>query len=242
MPKPKLESFKPSIRKSELFFHHNKIILKSGLRQMILPIQSLYFLIYFNGQYKLTEIVKKNLASYKTVHFGLLFSSLIKMKENGFLVNEGDLNRTLSKRFSNIFNWNSLLKTTPIPPPFSIKFPFHSPLVFQFISILLISLSLVAAYFFPVHRVFSELTTNDYSYTKSLISIVVSIYLIVNFKFMIQALLQLIFLGQTNIQLTLSGLYAYLYVSPEPLFSYPKNYFQTLIFLREFPVASYFLF
>ena len=231
MPKPKLESFKPFIRKSEIFFLRNKIILKSGLRQMTLPIQSLYFLIYFNGQYKLTEIVKKNLASYKTVHFGLLFSSLIKLKENGFLVNEGNLNKAFSKRFSNLFNWSSLLKTTSILPPFSLKFSFHSPLIFQFISILLILLSLVAAYFFPVHRAFSELTTNEYNYTKSLISIMVSTYFIVNFKFMIQAFLQLIFLGQTNIQLTLSGLYTYFYVSPEPLFSYPKKILSNFYFL-----------
>ena len=60
-----LEEFHPHLRSSELFFYNDKIILKSKSAQVILPVQALHFLIYFNGQYNLRDIIERNYAYQK---------------------------------------------------------------------------------------------------------------------------------------------------------------------------------
>ena len=235
----RLEDFRPQLYKSELFFHKDKAILKSGSQQAIVSVQALHFLVYFNGQHTLKEIIEKNYSSKKTFHFGMLIKTLIQLKEKNILENGKMIDR-LSTQSSKL-KWFTDLKPfykANIP---SIFWKFSSPLLFITLSIVFIFLSLWGIFQLPVYEAFTGFFMAQESYWKGVLSLFVCLSLLLNFKSLIQLLLQLCLLGRAyNVKAVFNVIGGYLQVDPDSIFLSPNKHFTGFYFLCG--ICSYFLF
>ena len=237
---PSLELFRPRLCRSELFFHNDKVILKAGMKQAVLPVQALHFLIYFNGQYNLKEIIERNHASQKTVHFGMLLRSLIRLKEKGLLENGDVLDGKI--RDNEGLDW-----FVDFPKPiysFNIK-PltglFSSSVLFNFLSIGIILLSLFAASQFTIYEAFTGFLMVHGSYWKGGLSLLFCLSFFMSLKYLIQLLLQLFLLGRAyNIRTIFNGICFYFYVGSDSLLLSPSRLLAGFYFLCG--ISCYFLF
>lgn len=227
----KLEEYRPRLCLSELFFHNDKIVLKSGLKQAILPVQALHFLTYFNGQYDLKEIIKRNHAAQKTVHFEMFLRTLIRLKEKDLLENGREIDDSLN-------TYESLSWLLEFPKPLwsfnlrSLTWSFSSPFLFTVFAIGFILLSLFSVYHFPLYQVVTEFLRVQGNYWKGGVSLLFCLSVFLSLKYLIQICLQLLFLGKAyDFKTIFNGICFYFHVGSDMLFLSPRRVLVGMYFL-----------
>ena len=225
-----LEDLCPKLQPCELFFYNRKIILKSSLKQVTLPVQALCFLIYFNGQYSLKEIIQRSYAVQKTFHFGLFLKTIYLLEEKKLLKNNRSLSNLLPQSHLS-FNWLTFSRSLYNIKISPLSWSFYSSPLFIGLSLALIGLSIWAAIQLPIYEVLTNFIPIQGNYEKGFISLLFCLSLGLNFKYILQIILQLSLLGRVNnVTATFNGLCLYLHTSSSPLFLSPRRNY-TLLYL-----------
>lgn len=229
-----LEAFCPKLRKGIITPKGNSLLYQTEepFDQIHLPIESIQYLLHFNGQKSLRDIVASIYSQGGAIYFKSLFKTVMALKERGFLENGSEITKS---------NWGELYRRKENPILLlkkrwslrnSITIKKDRPVVFYFLALFLIITSSLGAINGLSHLSSDLALYADDFKVINIVTFILVTSLLLSFKNISKGILVLLLTRRLyNIELVLFGPFFFLKNGSEAVQLISNFFFKSLLFL-----------